>query len=164
MSSKSRAPGRGQNRFQNERPNSKYERLATSESRADRPWRSHRHDSSSFHNHNGPVRSNSSQNSFSNAAYGMYSVPGMNRSGVSSNGPTMPSVVMLYPYDHNAGYGAPAEHLEFGSFGPMGFSGVHELSPNEGSQSGGAFEEQRFHGGSSQRSSPDQPSSPHRSR
>ncbi|XP_054780559.1 uncharacterized protein LOC129288161 [Prosopis cineraria] len=161
MSSKLRATGRGHNRYQTERPNSKPERLATSESRAERPWRSHRHDSSmSYHTQNGPVRSNSSQNSSSNVAYGMYSLPGMNPSGVSSNGPTMPSVVMLYPYDHNTGYSSPAEHVEFGSFGPMGFSGVHELSLNDGSRSGGAFEEQRFHGGSAQRSSPDQPSSP----
>ena len=72
---------------------------------------------------------------------------------------------MLYPYDHNAGYGSPAEQLEFGTLGPMGFSGVNELSqPIEGSRSSGAFEEQRFHGGSAQRSSPDQPSSPHVSR
>ncbi|XP_028770296.1 uncharacterized protein LOC114727747 isoform X2 [Neltuma alba] len=165
MSSKMRATGRGHNRFQTERPNSKPERLATSESRAERPWRSHRHDSSmSYHTQNGPVRSNSSQNTSSNVAYGMYSLPGMNPSGVSSNGPAMPSVVMLYPYQHNAGYSSPAEHLEFGSFGSMGFSGVHEVSLNEGSGSGGAFEEQRFHGGSAHRSSPDQPSSPHLSR
>ncbi|KAK7258515.1 hypothetical protein RIF29_24094 [Crotalaria pallida] len=86
----------------------------------------------------------------------------MNSSGVSSNGPTMPSIVMLYPYDHNADYSSPAEQVEFGSLRPTGFLGVHELSQlNEGSQSGLAFEEQRFHGGSAQHSSPDQPSSPH---
>ncbi|MCI08803.1 nucleotidyltransferase, partial [Trifolium medium] len=61
---------------------------------------------------------------------------------------------------------SPAEQLEFGSLGPMGFSGANELpQPNEGSRSGnGALEEQRFHGGPAQRSSPDQPSSPHVSR
>ncbi|KAE9605734.1 hypothetical protein Lalb_Chr10g0100451 [Lupinus albus] len=89
----------------------------------------------------------------------------MSPSGVSSNGPTMPSVVMFYPYDHNVGYSTPAEQLEFGSLGAMGFSGVNELSqPHEGSRSGGVFEEQRFHGGSAHLSSPDQPSSPHVSR
>jgi len=94
----------------------------------------------------------------------MYPIPAMNPSGVSSNGP-MQSVVMFYPFDHNSGYGSPAEQLEFGTLGPMGFSGVNELSQaNEGSQSSGAHEEQRFRGGHTQRSSPDQPSSPHVSR
>ncbi|WJX92516.1 hypothetical protein P8452_74144 [Trifolium repens] len=163
--SKLRSSGRGHNRNQGEKPISKSERLATSESRAERPWSTHRHDSFIPHQ-NGPVRGNSSQNSHGNVAYGMYSIPGMNPGGASSNGPTMPSVVMLYPYDHNAGYNSPAEQLEFGSLGPMGFSGANELpQPNEGSRSGnGALEEQRFHGGPAQRSSPDQPSSPHVSR
>ncbi|XP_061349839.1 uncharacterized protein LOC133295070 isoform X1 [Gastrolobium bilobum] len=157
MNSKLRATGRGHNRNQTEKPGSRPERLATSESHAERPWGSHRQESFNSHQ-NGPVRANSSQNNPTNVAYGMYSIPGMNPSGVSSNGPTIPSLVMLYPYDHNAGYSSPAEQLEFGSLGPMGFSGV-----NEGNQSGGALEDQRFHGGS-QRSSPDQPSSPHVSR
>ncbi|KAK2406861.1 PAP/OAS1 substrate-binding domain superfamily [Trifolium repens] len=163
--SKLRSSGRGHNRNQGEKPISKSERLATGESRAERPWSTHRHDSFIPHQ-NGPVRGNSSQNSHGNVAYGMYSIPGVNPGGASSNGPTMPSVVMLYPYDHNAGYSSPAEQLEFGSLGPMGFSGANELpQPNEGSRSGnGALEEQRFHGGPAQRSSPDQPSSPHVSR
>ncbi|WJX86814.1 hypothetical protein P8452_69075 [Trifolium repens] len=163
--SKLRSSGRGHNRNQGEKPISKSERLATGESRAERPWSTHRHDSFIPHQ-NGPVRGNSSQNSHGNVAYGMYSIPGVNPGGASSNGPTMPSVVMLYPYDHNAGYSSPAEQLEFGSLGPMGFSGANELpQPNEGSRSGnGTLEEQRFHGGPAQRSSPDQPSSPHVSR
>jgi hypothetical protein len=138
--------------------------LAASESRAERPWNTHRHDSfPSYQSQNGPIRSSTTQSGSTNVAYGMYSLPGMNPSGVSSNGPTMPSLVMLYPYDHNAGYGPPpAEQLEFGSLGPVGFSGLNEVSQfNEGSRMGGVFEEQRFHGGSTQRSSPDQPSSPH---
>ncbi|KAG5036865.1 hypothetical protein JHK82_017649 [Glycine max] len=162
--SKLRGTGRGHNRNQTEKPNSKMERSATSESRAERPWGSHRHDTFIPHQ-NGPVRSNSSQSNPSNVAYGMYPMPAMNPSGVSSNGPTMPSVVMFYPYDHNTGYGSPAEQLEFGTLGSMGFSGVNELSQaNEGSQSSGAHEDQRFRGGHGQRSSPDQPSSPHVSR
>ncbi|KAF7826171.1 poly(A) RNA poly(A)merase cid14-like protein [Senna tora] len=162
INSKLRGTGRGHTRNQTEKPSSKPERLATSESRADRSWGAHRNESfNSYQTLNGPVRSNSAQNSPSNLAYGMYPLPGMNPGGVSSNGPTIPSVVMLYPYDHNTGYSSP-EQLEFGSLGPMGFSSVNELSQlNEGSRSGGAFEEQRFHGGSAQRSSPDQPSSPH---
>lgn len=160
--SKSRASGRNHNRSQAEKPNSRVDRLAASESRAERPWNTHRHDSfPSYQSQNGPIRSSTTQSGSANVAY--YSVPGMNPSGVSSNGPTMPSLVMLYPYDHNAGYGPPpAEQLEFGSLGPVGFSGLNEVSQfNEGSRMGGIFEEQRFHGGSTQRSSPDQPSSPH---
>ncbi|KAL2964813.1 hypothetical protein AAZX31_16G024200 [Glycine max] len=162
--SKLRGTGRGHNRNQNEKPNSKTERLSSSESRAERSWGSHRHDNFIPHQ-NGPVGSNSLQSNPSNVAYGMYPIPAMNPSGFSSNGPTMPSVVMFYPYDHNTGYGSPAEQLEFGTLGPMGFSGVNELSQaNEGTQSSGAHEDQRFRGGHSQRSSPDQPSSPHVSR
>ncbi|XP_027335941.1 uncharacterized protein LOC113849902 isoform X1 [Abrus precatorius] len=161
--SKLRGTGRGHNRNQTEKPSSKPER-ATSESRVERHWGSHRHESFLSHQ-NGPVRSNSTQSNPANVAYGMYPIPAMNPSAVSSNGPSIPSVVMLYPYDHNAGYSSPAEQLEFGSLGPMGFSGVNELSQsNEGSRSGVALEEQRFHGVPAQRSSPDQPSSPHVSR
>ena len=88
-----------------------------------------------------------------------YPLQAMNPSGVSSNGATMPPLVMVYPYDHNAGYGSHAEQLEFGSLGPVGFSGVNEVSQlNDGSRSSGAFE---IHGVPGQQSSPDQPSSPH---
>ncbi|TKY61266.1 hypothetical protein E2542_SST11116 [Spatholobus suberectus] len=155
--SKLRTSGRSHNRNQTEKSSSRPEKLATSESHAERPWGSHRHDSFFSHqNQNGPVRLNSSQNSPANVAYGMYPLPGMRSSGISSNGPTIPPVVMLYPYDHNASYSSPpAEQLEFGTLGPMGFPGVSELSQlNEGSQSGGAFD------GTAQQSSPDQPSSP----
>ncbi|KAI4328896.1 hypothetical protein L6164_021216 [Bauhinia variegata] len=142
MNSKLRSTGRierGHNRTQIEKSSSKPERLATSENRSERTWGSHRHESFiSYQTQNGPVRSSSSQSGPANVAYGMYPLPGMN---------------------------AAAEHLEFGPLGPMGFSGVNELSQlNEVNRSGGAFEEHRFHGGSAQRSSPDQPSSPHRPR
>lgn len=160
VSSKLRGAVRGHNRNQTEKLSSKPEWL-TSESRAERPSGSHRHDSFiSYQTQNGPMRSNSAQKGPANLAYGMYPLPAMNPGGVSSNGPTMPSVVMLYPYDQNAGYSLP-EQLEFGSLGPMAFSGVNELSQlKEGNQSGGAYEEQRFHNSSAQQS-PDQPSSPH---
>ncbi|KAL7002388.1 hypothetical protein U1Q18_003543 [Sarracenia purpurea var. burkii] len=165
INAKSRAAGRSHNRSQTDKPNSRLDRFATSESRSDRSWNSYRHDSvPSYPSQNGPLRSNSSQSGPPTVAYGMYPLPAMNPSGVSSNGPTGPSVVMLYPFDHNASYGSHAEQLEFGTLGPVGFSSVNE-SPqlSEGSRSRGAFEEQRFHGGASmqQRSSPDQPSSPH---
>ncbi|XP_022757533.1 uncharacterized protein LOC111304829 isoform X2 [Durio zibethinus] len=163
--SKSRAAGRSHSRNQNEKSRFTNDQLepVAGESRADRPWGSHRHDSfTSYQYHNGPVRSNSSQSSSASVPYGMYPVPAMNPRGVSSNGPTIPSVVMLYPYDHNSGYCSPNEQLEFGSLGPVGFSGLNEESQlSDGSSSGGVFDEQRFHGTSAQQSSPDQPSSPH---
>lgn len=160
--SKSRAAGRSHShsRSQAEKPNSRSDRLAASESRTDRPWSSHRHDSFPSHqSQNGPVHSNSTQSSPANVTYMPYPLPAMNPSGVSSNGATMPPLVMVYPYDHNAGYGSHAEQLEFGSLGPVGFSGVNEVSQlNDGSRSSGAFE---IHGVPGQQSSPDQPSSPH---
>ncbi|KAJ0112753.1 hypothetical protein Patl1_00589 [Pistacia atlantica] len=162
VNSKSRASGRSHNRSQIDKSSSRPDRLATSESQADRPWGSHRHDNfHSYHSQNGPFRSNSTQGGSANVAYGMYPLSTMNPNGVSLNGPTMPPVVMLYPYDHNATYGSPAEQLEFGSLGPVGSSGPNEVSQiSEGSRSSGTFDEQRFHGTSGQRSSPDQPS-PH---
>ncbi|XP_057981422.1 uncharacterized protein LOC131166845 isoform X2 [Malania oleifera] len=161
INAKSRAAGRSHSRNQAEKQSARMDRLAASESRADRPWGSYRHDSfPSYQSQNGPLRSNSTQSS-SAMAYGMYPMPALDTGGVSSNGPTVPSVVMLYPYDHNAGYGAPAEQLEFGSLGPVGISGMNETSQlNDGSRMRGLFDEQRFHASSAQQS-PDQPSSPH---
>ncbi|KAK3037305.1 hypothetical protein RJ639_032067 [Escallonia herrerae] len=163
MRSKARAAGRNHSRSQAEKPSSRPDRLAASESRADRSWNSYRHNTvPSYQAQNGPLRSNSSQNNVSNVAYGMYPLPSMNPSGLSSNGPTVPSVVMLYPYDHNASYGSQTEHLEFGSLGPVGLSTPNEHSQaSEGSRAAGAFEEPRFYRGSVQQSSPDPPSSPH---
>ncbi|KAK3026590.1 hypothetical protein RJ639_041610 [Escallonia herrerae] len=136
MSSKARAAGRNHSRSQAEKPSTRPDRLAASESRADRSWNSYRHDTvPSYQAQNGPLRSNSSQNNVSNVAYGMYPLPSMNPSGLSSNGPTVPSVVMLYPYDYNASYGSQTEHLEFGSLGPVGFSSTNEHSQaSEGSR------------------------------
>ncbi|KAF5733122.1 hypothetical protein HS088_TW17G00658 [Tripterygium wilfordii] len=157
---KSRPAGRSHNRNKAEKPSSRPERL-TSESRPDRSWASHRHEThSSYQSQTGPIRPNS-QSGAANVTYGMYPLPAMNPGTVSSNGPTIPSVVMLYPYDHNAGYGSSAEQLEFGSFGPVGFSSVNEVSQlSEASRLGGTYEEHRFQGSSAERSSPDQPSSP----
>ncbi|XP_050235946.1 uncharacterized protein LOC126685985 isoform X1 [Mercurialis annua] len=159
---KPRATGRN-TRSQGEKTNSRLDRLAANDSRSDRTWGSHRHESfSSFQSQNGPIRPNSSQGGSTNMAYGMYPLPSMNPGGVSSNGPNFPPVVMLYPYDHSGGFGSPTEQLEFGSLGAVGFAGVNEASHiNEGSRPSGGFDDQRFHGNSTQRSSPDQPSSPH---
>ncbi|PSS24216.1 Poly(A) RNA polymerase [Actinidia chinensis var. chinensis] len=159
INNKSRASGRNRNRNQSEKSNSRLERLAVSDNRADRSWSSYKHDPiSSYQTQNGPLRSDSSQGAPSNVAYGMYPLPVMNPGGASSNEPSAPSVVMLYPFDHNASYSSHAEQLEFGSLGPVGFSGMNEQPQvSKGSQA----KEQRFHRASMQRSSPDQPSSPH---
>lgn len=158
---KARAAGRSHNRTQAEKL--RVDRLATNESRADRPWSTYRHDHiPSYQAQNGPSRPSSSQSSSVNVAYGMYPLPGMNPGGVTSDGPTVPSVVMVYPYDHNSGYVSPGEQLEFGSLGPMSVVGTNDASqPIDGTRLRRAFEDQRFPGSSPQQSSPDQPSSPH---
>ncbi|KAM6600244.1 hypothetical protein CsatA_019853 [Cannabis sativa] len=159
---KTRPSGRTHSRGQAEKPNARLDRLTTSDSRSERPWGSHRHDSfPAYQSQNGPIRPNTTQASPNNVPYSMYPLPGMNPSG-ATNGPNMP-VVMVYSYDHNSGYGTPAEQVEFGSLGPMGYP--NEVSQiNEGSRVSGTFEEQRFHGNSAQQSSPDHPSSPHKQR
>ncbi|XP_024012741.1 uncharacterized protein LOC18019807 isoform X2 [Eutrema salsugineum] len=134
--------------------------------RSDRHWgSSYRHESSSYsshHSQNGPIRSNNSQDSPGNVAYGMYRLPpGMRQSSVtSSEGHNAPSVMMFYPYDHSTVYNSPTELPEFGSLGPVG----EAPHLNDGSLSaGGAFEDQpRYRGtaASAHMSSPDDPSSP----
>ncbi|KAE8685494.1 hypothetical protein F3Y22_tig00111096pilonHSYRG00006 [Hibiscus syriacus] len=163
--SKPRPAGRSHSRNQNEKSRFTFDQFAVvaGESRAERPWGSRRHDSfTSYQSRNGPIRSNSSQSNSASMPYGMYPLPAMNPGGVSSNGPTMPPVVMLYPYDYNSDYGSPAEQPEFESLGPVGFSGMNEVSQlSDGNSSVGVFNEQRFYGTSAQWSSQDQPSSPH---
>lgn len=162
--SKSRAAGRSHNRNQTEKSNSRSDRFSSNDNRADRSWPAHRHESLSSYQ-NGPLRSNSSQNGPANVAYSMYQLPQVDPSGVSSNGPAVPPVVMLYPFDHNASFGSRGEQLEFGSLGPIGFSGMNEQPHlSEGTRARGIFDDHRFRGGSGQRSSPDHPSSPHHHR
>ncbi|KAJ4956694.1 hypothetical protein NE237_013477 [Protea cynaroides] len=163
VNSKPRATGRNHGRSQTEKPNSKSDRLAANDSRADRPWDSYRHDSfPSYQSQNGPFNSSSSLHSGSNnVAFGMYPLPAVNSNGITPNGPAVPSVVMFYSYDHNVGYGSPAEQLEFGSLGPMHFSGVNDVTHHgEGGSARSVYEQQRLQGSSPARSSPDQPSSP----
>ncbi|KAK9758060.1 hypothetical protein RND81_01G204000 [Saponaria officinalis] len=151
---KSRAAGRGSHsRSQGDK--SRAGRFVPNESRADRPWAAYRHHPpSSYQSQNGSLRPNSSHGSSANVAYGMYPVPGMNL-----NGPTMQSVVMLNPYDHNSGYVSSADQPDFG---PVGYSGPSDASqPADGIPLRGAHENQRYHRSSTQHSSPDQPSSPH---
>ncbi|XP_023004913.1 uncharacterized protein LOC111498083 isoform X1 [Cucurbita maxima] len=148
-------------RGQVDKPNSRLDRLSSSENRAERAWSSHRHDSMTYPSQNGPLRPNSTQGGTTSMTYGMYPLPGMNPGVVSSNGPSMPSVVMFYPLDHNGGYGSPAEQLEFGSLGPVGFSNMNEMPQmNEGGRMSRAFEDQRFHGSSNQRTPLEEPPSP----
>ncbi|KAJ4950681.1 hypothetical protein NE237_027513 [Protea cynaroides] len=162
INSKPRASGRSHGRSQTEKPSSKPDRLAATDSRADRPWNSYRHESyHSYQSQNGPFGTSSSLHSGSNnVAYGMYPLPAVNSNGITPTGPAVPSVVMLYSYDHNAVYGSPADQLEFGSLGPVPFSGVNDVSQlGEGGLARSVYEQQRFQGGSAI-SSPDQPSSP----
>ncbi|XP_010523799.1 PREDICTED: uncharacterized protein LOC104802065 isoform X2 [Tarenaya hassleriana] len=139
---KMRGSGRGHNRSQAEKANSRQDR-------SDRHWGSYRHESSSYHSQNGPTRATTtSQEGSANMAYSMYRMPGMKQSGAAFEGHSTPPVVMFYPYDHNTVYNATAEQLEFGSLGPMGFSSNTNEDP-------------RFLGASSaQMASPEQPSSP----
>ncbi|XP_030540915.2 uncharacterized protein LOC115748547 [Rhodamnia argentea] len=157
--SKSR-PSRNHNRNQSEKSTSRPDRVAAGDGQSERPWGSYRHGSfPSYHSQNSPIRTATTQGGPANVAYGMYPLPAMNPSIVSSNGPTLPPVVMFYPYDHNAAYASSSEQLEFGSIGTVGFSGMNDASQlNEGSS---IMEEQRCHGAPASRSSPDQPSSPH---
>ncbi|XP_073291172.1 uncharacterized protein [Primulina huaijiensis] len=157
--SKSRAATRSHNRSQPDKSNTRTGRLAPSESRAERSWNAYRHESiPSYQSQNGPSRSNPSQNGPQSLAYSMHPMSAANPNGVS-NGPSVPPMVMLYPFDHNASYSSHVEPLEFGSLGPVAFSGINDqLQLNEGSQTG---MDNRLNGGPEHRSSPDQPSSPH---
>ncbi|CAN4099454.1 unnamed protein product [Withania somnifera] len=162
--SKSRAGGRSYNHSQSEKVNSRLDHPVSSESRADRSWSaSHRHDSFSSHqSQNCPLYANASPSVPPNMVYGMYPLTSMNPSAVSSNGTGVPPVVMFYPFDHNSAYNSHGEQLEFGSMGPVGFSGINEQAqPGDGSRPKGAVEELRFYVVSGQQSSPDRPSSPH---
>ncbi|VFQ82026.1 unnamed protein product [Cuscuta campestris] len=160
---KTRGAGRGgHNRNPSEKSNSRLDRWPSGESRLDRPWNSsYRTDSfHSFPSQNGPFHAtNSNHSGASNIAYGMH--PFSAAMGGSTNGGPNGPVVMIYPsYDHHpANYGSQGEPLEFGSFGPVGFSGLNEQHLlGEGTRPRTAFEHGRFHG--QQQSSPDQPSSP----
>ncbi|KAK1412206.1 hypothetical protein QVD17_33253 [Tagetes erecta] len=164
--SKSRGSGSGRNhnRNQMDKSSSRFDRLGGNESRADRLTGSHRHDSfSTYQTQNGSLHPGASQSGPANMGYGVYTHPG----GPSSNGSSVPPMVMVYPYEHNTGFSSNTEPLQFGSLGPTGFSGMNGPARlNDGSHGRGAFEEhQRFYGGSArQRSSPDRPSSPRHQR
>ncbi|XP_058111967.1 uncharacterized protein LOC131255288 isoform X2 [Magnolia sinica] len=161
IESKSRAAGRSHGRNQVEKPSSRPDRLTATDNRSDRWWDSYRHEPfTSYQAQNGPLNSSTSMHSSANMAYGMYPV---SSNGVTP-GPAVPSVVMLYSYDHNSGYGSPSEQLEFGSLGPVHLSGVNEplsqLGDGGSIRSMYAQRHSTYQGGSPVCSSPDQPSSP----
>ncbi|KAK1412205.1 hypothetical protein QVD17_33252 [Tagetes erecta] len=135
--SKSRGSGRNHNRNHMDKSGSRLDRLGGNESRADRSTGSHRHESfSTYQTQNGSLHLGSSQSGPANMGYGVYTNP----SGPSSNGSTVPPMVMVYPYEHNTGFASQTEPHQF-------------------------EEHQRLYGGSArQRSSPDRPSSPRHQR
>lgn len=153
VNSKSRPSGRSHSCSQTEKSNLRIDRLTAS---------SYRDDSvPSYQSQNSPLHSNCNQSDPPTAAYGTYPLQAMNTNGMSSNGPNVSYMVMLYPFEHNVSYGSHVEQLEFGSLGPVGLSRMSEKSQlSEGSQFRGPLEQLRFLGGSTQWSSPDQPSSP----
>ncbi|KAL1535986.1 hypothetical protein AAHA92_28701 [Salvia divinorum] len=159
--SKSRAASRSHNRNQTEKANSRTERFSHGEARGDHCWNSYRHNSAPpYQSQNGPLHSNFGQDGPQNVAYNVYSLEVMNPNGVS-NGPSVPPVMMLYPFDHDAAYVSNNEQLDFGSLGQSGLADVNEQSqPNDGNRAR-VSEDRRLHGSSAHCSSPDQPSSPH---
>lgn len=160
---KSRNPVRSHGRSQPDKSNSRADRLGSNESRADRSWNSYRHESAlPYQSQNGPLSSSSSQNGPQNVAYSMYPLAAIN-SGAASNGPSVPPVMMLYPFDHNGSYGSQGEQLEFGSLGAVGLPGIDEQSLNEGTRTR-SYEDHGHHRSTEHRSSPDRPPSSHHQR
>lgn len=166
--SKSRGAGRGHGRGQGEKPRARSERMMATDGLADRQWDSYRHESvTSFQVQNGSFGSGNAMHSSSNMAYGVYPLPAVNSNGVATAGPAVPSLVMLYPYDQNAGYVSPSEQLEFGSLGPVHLSSTTESSQlGDGSLARGVHPQRHstYQGGDSACSSPDESSSPQRQR
>ncbi|KAJ9563391.1 hypothetical protein OSB04_008551 [Centaurea solstitialis] len=161
---KPRGSGRNHNRNQTDKSSARLDRLAANESRAERSMSSYRQDSfPTYQSQNGSLHPTTSGQP--NVAYGMYPLPASNPGGPSSNGSTVPNMMMVYPYEHNTGYASHTEPLEFGSLGPVGVSGINEQPQiSEGSRPRDMLEEHRLYGTSVQRASPDRPSSPRHQR
>ncbi|KAL5744791.1 hypothetical protein ACOSQ2_027907 [Xanthoceras sorbifolium] len=126
---KSRFAGHGQCWKQVEKPKRRIDRGMTNNTQSDRP-RGFKHVFlPSYHCHNGSFSLSKTLNhSSTDTLAGMHPLPVVNPSGGSHSGAALPSLSMLYPHDRNLGYGYPAEQLEFGSIGPVHFSGVDEAS------------------------------------
>ncbi|CAM8901899.1 unnamed protein product [Rhodiola kirilowii] len=155
---KPRAAGRNHTRNLAEKPSSRLDRWAVNESRPDRSLASYGR-SDSYQSQNGRVDPEASGHG--NVAYGMYPKSSGFHNAVSSNGPSMSPMMMIYPYDHYRGYGLSADQLEFGSLGQVTTPGENEMGRLvETDQSFGNFEEQIYHTSHGQWASSDQPSSP----
>lgn len=179
---KNRGGGRGQNKYdgrnQNDKSNSRVERNSEGKG-GERGYDSYRHDNirrGSNQVQHAPFAPGNSSINTGNAMphgsggmpYGVYPLQTMNTNGnvpsIPGNGPAVPSVVMLYPYDHNMGF-AP-EPLEFGSLGPVQLGGSQDGRFNDGAArlNDGRYYEQKLNSyqtNSSPGHSPsDQPSSP----
>ncbi|XP_042027417.1 uncharacterized protein LOC121774618 isoform X1 [Salvia splendens] len=159
--SKSRAASRSHNRNQTEKANPRTERYSHGEGRGDRFWNSYRNNSTpSYQSQNVHLHSNFGQDGPQNVAYDMYPLAAMNPNGVS-NGPSVPPVMMLYPFDHDAAYVSNNEQHDFGSLGQSSLPDVNEQSQLNDGNRARASEDHRLHGSSAHCSPPDQPSSPH---
>ncbi|XP_011001863.1 PREDICTED: uncharacterized protein LOC105109004 isoform X2 [Populus euphratica] len=147
-----RSGARGQSQNQGEKSSFRMDRSTANNRRSDRSWNSKQDPLPRYHPRNSFRFSNSTDRVSTNAAYGMYPpVPVVTTSGVSA------SVVMLYPYDQNAGYNSPDQHLEFA--GPARFT-ADKASPHLREDSSRGINEQQDTRRDSDLSSPDQPSSP----
>ncbi|XP_071699675.1 uncharacterized protein [Rutidosis leptorrhynchoides] len=110
---------RGSGRNQTDKSITRLDRLS---SKGSRSMNSHKHDSSfsTYQLQNGlshPSSSSSQNGPATSLTYGMYPLP-----GVPSNGSNGPTVMMVYPYEQNAAFASHNEHVDFGAFGPSGFS------------------------------------------
>lgn len=158
VSSKPRDFDRSHGRNQAERPSMRPDRLAAPKNQEVRKWESNMHEPlASYHGHSDSFSSTNSSHNL-----GMYPQTAFSSDAVSPSDPTVPPVVLMCPYDQGAGYGLPAEPLEFGSLRPVHLSSGNG-APRVGDRitEGGPYDRNysSFHRGGS-RSSPDQPSSP----
>eukprot|EP00252_Welwitschia_mirabilis_P024356 TRINITY_DN7197_c0_g1_i1.p1 TRINITY_DN7197_c0_g1~~TRINITY_DN7197_c0_g1_i1.p1 ORF type:complete len:1272 (+),score=266.88 TRINITY_DN7197_c0_g1_i1:209-3817(+) len=147
MFSRSKGSGRGQSRndhrYQPERSNSRIDRVSEGKGKQG-VWESYRNDNSRRASHQAQHRSLTSRNASANVgnirphvssgmAYGLNPLQSMNSFGniasVPANGPSVPPVVMVYPYEHNLNL--TTEPLEFGSFGPVQLPGAQEGRLND---------------------------------
>ncbi|KAL3624400.1 hypothetical protein CASFOL_031068 [Castilleja foliolosa] len=160
---KSRGGARNHSRNQTDKSNSRADHFSSSENRTDRSWNTYRHEPPpSYQSQNGQSSTSFNQNGPQSMAHHMYPFTGTNPNGVSNGPSSVPPLMMIYPYDHNAIYGSPNEQLEFGSLGPVDSPGEDEHSQlNEGTRASRVYQDHRRYGGSEHHSSPDQPSSPH---
>ncbi|CAA7409721.1 unnamed protein product [Spirodela intermedia] len=167
-SSKSRAANRSHGRNQAEKSNPRPDRSSVPDNRSNRPWDSHRNEPTpSYQNQNSSFTASSKQVS-ANVPHGMHPLGVVNSNGINSAGASVPSVVMLYPYEPSHSDYESSQQLEFGSQRPVHLVATGEVPrpADRGpmrpvfDQRQGAYDQQ-----ASPHSSPEQPSSPqvHRS-